>query len=66
MENETAHMNGTRFSSYVAHDHDPYALTYADLQSMYLLCKIHAYGRLGTKHEHTLPHTSKKGLVLKP
>jgi hypothetical protein len=23
--------------------------------------QIHAYGRLGAKHEHTLPHTSKKG-----
>jgi hypothetical protein len=26
--------------------------------------QIHAYGRLGTKHERTLPHTSKNGLVL--
>ena len=38
MGTETADMNETRFSSYAAHDHDPNALTYADLHSMYLLC----------------------------
>jgi hypothetical protein len=28
--------------------------------------QIHAYGRLGAKHERTLPHTSNKGPVPKP
>ena len=40
MGTETAYMNETRLSSYAAHDHDPNcADIYADLQSMYLLCK---------------------------
>jgi hypothetical protein len=40
MESETIHINDSWRSSYAAHDHDPNcADIYADLQSMYLLCK---------------------------
>jgi hypothetical protein len=33
---------------------------------IFTACTFSVYGRLGTKHEHTIPHTSNKGLVLKP
>jgi hypothetical protein len=64
--NEAANMNEIRFSFYAAHDHDPYVLTYADLQSMCLLCESLYMAGLAQKHERTLPHTSNKGLVPKP
>ena len=56
MQSETADMNETLFSSYAAHDHDPNcADIYADLQSMYLLCKsMHMAGL--TQSIHSLTH----------
>ena len=53
MDTETAHMNETLFSSYDAHDHDPNALTYAGLQSMYLLCIWQAWRKA---RAHTTSH----------
>ncbi len=48
MDAETDNMDEILFSSYAAHDHDPNrADIYADLQSMYLLCKpMHMAGGL--------------------
>ncbi len=66
MQSETADMNETLFSSYAAHDHDPNCAGICRSSKHVPSLQIHAYGRLGTKHEHTLPHTSNKGLVLKP
>jgi hypothetical protein len=37
------------------------ALAYADLQSMYLLCKSMHMAGSAKQHEHKLPHTSNKG-----
>jgi hypothetical protein len=55
METGTAHMNETRFSPYAAHDHDPNVLTYADLQSMYLLCKsMYVAGLAQSTSTHSL------------
>jgi hypothetical protein len=55
MGNETAHTNETQFSSYAAHDHDPNVLTYADLQSMCLLCKsMHMAGLAQSTSAHSL------------
>jgi hypothetical protein len=56
MGTETAHMNETLLSSYAAHDHDPNcADIYADLQSMYLLCKsMHMAGFAQSTSTHSL------------
>ncbi len=56
MGTETAYMNETLFSSYAAHDHDPNcADIYADLQSMYLLCKsMYVAGLAQSTSTHSL------------
>ena len=56
MGTETAYMNETRLSSYAAHDHDPNcADIYADLQSMYLLCKsMYVAGLAQSTSTHSL------------
>jgi hypothetical protein len=67
MDTETDNMEETQISSDVDHDHDPNALTYMQRSSKHVpSLQIHAYGRLGAKHERTLPHTSNKGPVPKP
>jgi len=42
-------------TSYAAHDYDPNAQTYADLQSMYLLCQsLYMAGFAQSTHTHCL------------
>jgi hypothetical protein len=61
METETIHINDSWRSSYAAHDHDPNrADIYADLQSMYLLCKpMHMAGLAQSTSPHSLTQATR-------
>jgi hypothetical protein len=61
MGTETADMDETQISSYAAHDHDPNrADIYADLQSMYLLCKcMHMAGLAQSTSAHSLTQATR-------
>jgi hypothetical protein len=61
MQSETARINEAWFSSYAAHGHDPNcADIYADLQSMYLLCKsMHMAGLAQSTSAHALTQATR-------